>query len=108
MPGLGISRTLESGSSIAVATRARIIPRAYALDPQTWQAIDDTTLTNFFKNGNADPNFQPAQNALAWARLNAKDPSCRKILEDARSIMPELAPDLENGRRLPREHRCPG
>jgi len=65
--------------------------KGYALDPQTWRVIDDTELDNFFKNGANNPNFQPAQNALAWARLNARDPSARKILDDARTIMPELA-----------------
>jgi hypothetical protein len=70
-------------------------PKGYALDPQTWQVIDDTRLTNFFKNGETNPNYQPAGNAIAWARLNAGDPSCRKILDDARSLMPELAQTWE-------------
>lgn len=65
--------------------------RGYALDPQTWQFIDDTELDNFFKNGNTNPNYQPAQNAIAWALLQGRSPSIKKILDDARSIMPELA-----------------
>lgn len=66
-------------------------PKGYALDPQTWQVIDDTVLTNFFKNGEKNPNYQPAQNALAWAKLHTEDTDAtRKILDDARSIMPEL------------------
>ncbi|HEY0256168.1 MAG TPA: DUF4019 domain-containing protein [Candidatus Methylacidiphilales bacterium] len=66
-------------------------PKGFAVDPQTWQPIDDTTLTNLFKNGDKNPNYQPAMTALAWARLQADDPSYYQILEDARSIMPEWA-----------------
>ncbi len=66
-------------------------PKGYALDPQTWQVIDDTTLTNLFKNGVKDPNYQPAQNAIAWAVLHKDDPSCKKMLDEARTIMPELS-----------------
>ncbi|MCE0482861.1 MAG: hypothetical protein LV479_01330 [Methylacidiphilales bacterium] len=66
-------------------------PKGYALDPQTWEVIDDTVLTNLFKTGEKNPNYQPAQVALAWARLHEGDPSCKKILDDGRSIMPELA-----------------
>jgi hypothetical protein len=65
--------------------------RGYALDPQTWQFIDDTELANFFKNGDTSPNYQPARNAMAWALLQGRSPSFKKILDDARSIMPELA-----------------
>jgi len=70
-------------------------PKGYALDPQTWQVIDDARLTQDFKNGEQNPNYQPARNAIAWARLQAHDPSCKKILDDARSIMPELAQTWE-------------
>ena len=66
-------------------------PKGYALDPQTWEPIDDTILTNFFKTGDANPNFHPAENALAWARLQDDKALCKKALDDARSIMPELA-----------------
>ena len=66
-------------------------PKGYAVDPQTWQRIDDTTLANFFKNGDKDPHYQPAQNAIAWAVLHQNDPSCKKILDEARAIMPELS-----------------
>lgn len=66
-------------------------PKGYAFDPQTWQPIDDTILTNFFKNGDANPNFHPAENALAWARLQDDKVIGKKALDDARSIMPELA-----------------
>jgi protein-tyrosine phosphatase len=65
--------------------------KGYALDPQTWHYIDDTELDNFFKNGDTNPNYQPACNAIDWAILQGSDPSIRKILDDARSIMPELA-----------------
>jgi hypothetical protein len=44
-------------------------PKGYALNPQTWEPIDDTILTNFFKNGDANTSFHAAENALAWARL---------------------------------------
>jgi len=64
-------------------------PKGFAVDPQTWQPIDDSVLQNFFKNGTKDPNFQPAMNALAWARLHENDPSYAHILDDAQSIMPE-------------------
>jgi hypothetical protein len=64
--------------------------RGYARDPQTWRYIDDTELDNFFKNGDKNPNYQPACNAIAWAILQGSDPSIRKILDDARTIMPEL------------------
>jgi len=66
-------------------------PKGFAVDPQTWQPIDDTVLANLFKNGLKNPNYQPAMTALAWARLHADDPSYHQILEDARSIMPEWA-----------------
>ncbi len=66
-------------------------PKGYALDPQTWEPIDDTILTNFFKNGDANPNFHPAENALGWAQLQDKKDLCKKALDDARTIMPELA-----------------
>jgi hypothetical protein len=66
-------------------------PRGYARDPQTWQRIDDTVLTNLFKNGSNNPNYQPAMTALAWARMHAASPGYRQILDDARGIMPEWA-----------------
>ncbi len=66
-------------------------PKGYAIDPQTWQGIDDTVLTNLFKTGAKNSNYQSAMTALAWARLHVDDPSCRQILDDARSIMPEWA-----------------
>lgn len=66
-------------------------PKGYALDPQTWRIIDDTQLTNFFKNGVSDSNYAAAITGLAWARLHQGDPSSRQILDDTRSVMPELA-----------------
>jgi len=66
-------------------------PKGYAVDPQTWQPIDDTVLTNFFKNGDTNANFHPAENAMAWARLQDDKVLCQKALDDARTIMPELA-----------------
>jgi hypothetical protein len=66
-------------------------PKGYAVDPQTWTAIDDTILTNFFKNGDTNPNFHPAENAMAWAQLQGDKDLSRKALDDARAIMPELA-----------------
>ena len=56
-------------------------PKGYAVDPQTWEPIDDTILTNFFKNGDTNANFHPAENALAWARLQNTDSICKKILD---------------------------
>jgi len=66
-------------------------PKGYAVDPQTWQPIDDTILTNFFKSSDTNPNFLPAEIAFAWAKLQDHDASCKKILDEARAIMPELA-----------------
>ena len=66
-------------------------PKGFAVDPQTWQKIDDATLTNLFKNGAQNSNYQPEMTALAWAYLHQNDPSYRQILEDARAIMPEWA-----------------
>jgi hypothetical protein len=66
-------------------------PKGFAVDPQTWRIIDDTVLTNLFKTGDKNPNYQPAMTALAWARLHADDSAYRQILDDARSIMPEWA-----------------
>lgn len=65
--------------------------RGYTRDPQTWESIDDSSLADLFKNGEANPNYQPARVALEWAVVRGNDPSCRKILDDARSLMPELA-----------------
>lgn len=70
-------------------------PKGYALDPQTWQPIDDTRLTNFFKNGEKNANYLPAQTALAWAKLHGYEPVTLKILEQARKIMPELSETWE-------------
>lgn len=65
-------------------------PKGYAVDPQTWRPIDDSTLENLFKNGAQNPNYQPEMTALAWARLHQSDPTAyAHILDDARSIMPE-------------------
>jgi hypothetical protein len=65
-------------------------PKGFAVDPQTWQKIDDSTLENVFKNGAANVNFAPAMAALAWAHLHESDPvAYGKILDDARGIMPE-------------------
>jgi len=64
-------------------------PKGFAVDPQTWQPIDDSVLENLFKNGAKNPSYQPAMNALAWARLHANGASYAQILDDARSIMPE-------------------
>lgn len=66
-------------------------PKGYAVDPQTWQEIKDTTIEYQVKNGPGNPNYQAAKTALAWARLHSGDPSYRQILDDGRSIMPELA-----------------
>jgi hypothetical protein len=64
-------------------------PKGFAVDPQTWQPIDDSVLQNLFKNGARNANYQPAMTALAWARLHEGDPSYAHILDDAQSIMPE-------------------
>ncbi len=65
-------------------------PKGYALDPQTWQEVNDVTLENLAKGG-TDPRYQPAQVALAWARLHEGQPSYGALLEAARTVMPELA-----------------
>jgi len=65
-------------------------PKGYALDPQTWQQIKDTAVDYQVKNGPTNPHYPAATTALAWARLHSGDPSARQILDDARSIMPEL------------------
>jgi hypothetical protein len=64
-------------------------PKGFAIDPQTWKVVNDATLENLAK-GNLDPNYQPAENALAWARLHEGTPMYKQGLEDARSIMPGL------------------
>jgi hypothetical protein len=64
-------------------------PKGFAVDPQTWQRIDDSVLENLFKNGAKNSNYQPAMTALVWAHLHANDASYAHILDDARSIMPE-------------------
>jgi hypothetical protein len=66
-------------------------PKGYALDPQTWQVVDDTTLADLAKNGGDQPNYQPAENAIAWARLHENTPLYKQALEQARVLMPELA-----------------
>jgi hypothetical protein len=64
-------------------------PKGFAIDPQTWQRIDDSVLQNLFKNGTKNPNYQPAMTALAWAHLHENDASYAAILDDAHAIMPE-------------------
>ena len=64
-------------------------PKGFAVDPQTWQPIDDSVLQNFFKNGAQNPNYAPAMFALAWAQLHEGTPAYAHILDDAMSIMPE-------------------
>ena len=64
-------------------------PKGFAVDPQTWKAIDDATLENLFKNGANDPSFRPAMTALSWARLHRHDASYPQILDDAHTLMPE-------------------
>jgi hypothetical protein len=66
-------------------------PKGYALDPQTWRTIDDTQLANFFKNGATDSNYPAAVTGIAWAMLHPVGSEARQILDDARSVMPELA-----------------
>ena len=71
-------------------------PKGYALDPQTWQVVNDTTLENLAKSGStSNPNYQAAQNALAWARMHAGTPLYAQILDDARDLMPELTEPWE-------------
>jgi hypothetical protein len=65
-------------------------PKGYAVDPQTWQRIDDSTLIDFFKNGAKNPNYPPEMTALAWADLHRNDAAAyAHILDDAHDIMPE-------------------
>jgi hypothetical protein len=64
-------------------------PKGFAVDPQTWQPIDDSVLENLFKNGAKNPNYEPAMTALAWARLHDNAGSYAHILDDAQAIMPE-------------------
>jgi hypothetical protein len=68
-------------------------PHGYALDPQTWRVVDDTTLARLAENDNAAARAddQPARNAIAWARLNAGTPIFQQALDQARSLTPELA-----------------
>ena len=66
-------------------------PKGYALDPQTWQEIKDTTLQDLAKNGGTNPNYLPARTALAWARLHVSSPQDEQAFDDARSLMPEMA-----------------
>jgi hypothetical protein len=70
-------------------------PKGYALDPQTWQQINDSTLQRLAKNGDSDPRYQPAKVALAWAQMHFNGPLYPQILEDARTLMPELAEPWE-------------
>jgi hypothetical protein len=65
-------------------------PKGYALDPQTWQIVNDATLENLAKTGGSNPAYQPAENALAWSRLHLGDPTYPIILGDAMTLMPEL------------------
>jgi hypothetical protein len=68
-------------------------PHGYALDPQTWQVVDDTTLAHLAGNDDAatQADDQPARNAIAWARLHPGTPLFQQALEQARSLTPELA-----------------
>ena len=64
-------------------------PKGFAVDPQTWEPIDDSVLQNFFKKGAKSPSFLPAMTALSWAQLHVNDASYPAIIDDAMSIMPE-------------------
>jgi hypothetical protein len=64
-------------------------PKGFAVDPQTWQSIDDSTLENLFKNGAQNREYRPAMTALSWAHLHENDSSYPHILDDAQSLMPE-------------------
>lgn len=64
-------------------------PKGFAVDPQTWQPIDDATLENVFKSGASNSNIGPEMTALTWAHLHEHDAVYPKILDDARGIMPE-------------------
>jgi hypothetical protein len=64
-------------------------PKGFAVDPQTWQAIDDSVLENLFKNGGKNPNYPVVMTALAWAHLHEGDPAYADLLDDARAVMPE-------------------
>jgi hypothetical protein len=65
-------------------------PKGYAVDPQTWEPIDDTVLTALFKNESDNANLHATESALAWARLQNDKVLCKKALDDARTIMPDL------------------
>jgi len=64
-------------------------PKGFAVDPQTWKAIDDATLQNLFKNDANNPSYQPEMTALTWAHLHEHDANYAKLLDDAHDIMPE-------------------
>jgi hypothetical protein len=64
-------------------------PKGFAVDPQTWLPIDDSTLENLFKNGAQNREYRPTMTALAWARLHEGEASYAHILDDAQSLMPE-------------------
>ena len=64
-------------------------PKGFAVDPQTWERIDDATLENLFKNGANNPSFQPEMTALSWAHLHEHEANYAQILDDAHTIMPE-------------------
>jgi len=64
-------------------------PKGFAVDPQTWQRIDDATLQNVFKAGADNPSYQPEMTALTWAHLHEHDANYSKLLDDAHAIMPE-------------------
>jgi hypothetical protein len=65
-------------------------PKGFALDPQTWQVVNDATLQNLAKTGSSNPAYHPAETALLWAGLHENDPSYPNILADAMNLMPEL------------------
>ncbi len=39
-------------------------PKGFAVDPQSWQPIDDSVLQNLFKNGGKNPDYDPTMTAL--------------------------------------------
>lgn len=61
----------------------------FALDPQTWQDINDAELEFKFKSTDNVPNYAASQTAFLWA-LQQKDFSLgAKILSEARTLNPE-------------------
>jgi len=63
-------------------------PVGNALDPQTWQPINDASLTILSEGWEEEPNWEPVRQAYRFAQRHPDQPEYPQILEDCLELMP--------------------